>query len=109
MANQQIDHVSRAKAAWPVLVRRARSGAGPMSYGELCSAIGVHHRAAVYLLGVIQSYCADNDLPKLQALEVNKKTGVPGGGYVGLRGRGAHLREVAKVTGHHWSLRAPKL
>lgn len=79
-----------------------------MSYGELCQAIGIHHRASAYLLGVIQQFCADNDLPKLQALAVNKKTGVPGGGYAGARGRKEHLREVAKVNEYNWSARAPR-
>lgn len=108
MTKQSVDHVERAKAAWPILVRRARSGAGPISYGELCHEIGVHYRASAYLLGVIQRYCADNDHPKLQALVVNKKTGVLGGGYVGARGRKDHLREVTKVNEYNWSARAPR-
>ena len=57
MAKHIVDHAGRAKAAWPVLVHRARSGLGPISYGDLCEAIGVHHRAAAYFLGVI---CLDS-------------------------------------------------
>ncbi len=105
MAEQQIDHVGRAEAAWPILVRRARAKAGAMSHGELRSAIGVHHRAAAHLLGIIQAYCSDNGLPKLQALAVNKRTGVRGGGYAGHRGRKEHLREIARVMEHSWKLR----
>lgn len=108
MATRTVDHIKRAKAAWPILVKRASSGAGPMSYGELCAQIGVHHRAASYFLGVIQRYCLENSLPKLQALAVNKRTGVPGGGYIGKRGIQAHKREVALVNEHVWPRRAPR-
>jgi putative restriction endonuclease len=79
-----------------------------MTDGELSAAIGVHHRAAAFFLGVIQRYCLENRLPKLQALAVNKQTKVPGGGYLGERGRKSHQREVAAVTGYAWPARPPK-
>lgn len=108
MATKASVHVERAKAAWPILVHRARSANGPMTYGELSAAIGVHHRTARFFLGVIQRHCIENALPKLQALVVNKQTKVPGGGYLGERGRKSHQREVAAVTAYAWSVRPPK-
>lgn len=57
-----IGHISRAKSAWPLLVRRARENGPPYTYGELCAELGLHHRAASWFLGVIQNYCKRHHL-----------------------------------------------
>lgn len=103
-----IDHVKRARDAWPILVRLARSGGEPMTYGQLCARMGLHHRAAGYFLGVIQRYCARKKLPALQALAVNKRTGIPGAGYAGARAQKSHAKEVERVRAHTWALLAPR-
>jgi hypothetical protein len=106
----RIDHVSRAEKAWPLLVRRANENGPVYTYGELCAELGLHPRSAGWLLGVIQSYCKRNKLPPLQALVVNKKTKLPGTGYVGSpRSRAAHNRAVSMVFKAKWSLSPPKL
>jgi len=62
-----IDHVARAKQAWPILANLANNNSAPITYSELCRKLGLHHRSATWLLGVIQSYCHHNELPALQA------------------------------------------
>ena len=104
-----INHAARAAKAWPILVRLARSEAGLITYGQLTAQIGLHHRAAAWFLGVIQTYCKRNRLPPLQALAVNKRTRLPGKGYVGsARSRAAHSRAVGRVYAHKWSISAPR-
>ena len=73
-----IDHISRAKKAWPYLAKKANSGNGVFTYKELCDILGLHHRAAAYFLGVIQEHCKKHGMPPLQALVVNKRTRLPG-------------------------------
>ena len=99
-------HRRRARRAWPKLVAAAKRGQ-PLSYKELTESIGLHWRAASWLLGVIQRYCAKMGLPRLQALAVNKQTRVPGKGYAGERGRRAHQQEVQRVSAYRWPKRAP--
>lgn len=103
-----IDHVQRARRAWPLLVNHAERGKPPYTYGQLCSRLGLHWRAAQWFLGVIQEHCRSNRIPALQALAVNKRTRVPGKGYVGSpRSRAAHKRELRKVYRHPWPRQAP--
>ena len=99
-------HCRRARRAWPKLVAAARRGE-PLSYKDLSASIGLHWRAASWFLGIIQRYCAKMELPRLQALAVNQKTRIPGKGYAGNRGRRAHKREVDRVRGYHWPMKAP--
>jgi hypothetical protein len=106
-----IDHVSRAKKAWPLLVQRAKEKNGsPFTYGELCAELGLHPRSASWFLGVIQSYCKRHNLPPLQALVVNKKTRLPGRGYTGSPStRDDHDLELSKVRKYRWPSKAPDL
>lgn len=99
-------HHRRARRAWPKLVAAAKRGE-PLSYKDLSASIGLHWRAASWFLGVIQRYCAEMKLPRLQALAVNKQTHVPGKGYTGSRGRSAHAREVKRVRAQRWPKKAP--
>lgn len=103
-----IDHFARAKQAWPLLVQRAKSGGSPFTYGELCTLLGLHHRSASWFLGVIQDYCRRHDLPPLQAMAVNKKTGLPGYGYVGSpRTPDEHMHALTRVRNENWASKAP--
>ena len=102
-----INHKARARRAWPHLVGAAGRGQ-KLTYGELARKIGLHHRAAGWLLGVIQDYCAQNARPPLQALVVNKGTRIPGFGYVASpRGGAAYRRALRAVFAHQWPPRAP--
>jgi len=106
MKKYMIDHKQRARHAWPILVKLAKSGSAPITYGELSAQLALHHRAAGYFLGVIQAYCKKERLPKLQALVVNKATRVPGSGYEGSAIASEHKRDVTKV--HAYGMRWPR-
>jgi hypothetical protein len=108
MAINHALHQARARRAWPLLVRRALKQGAPFTYGELCHQLGLHHRAASWFLGVIQTHCRLAGLPALQALAVNKKTRIPGAGYAGSpRTSTQHANELQKVYKHKWSVGAP--
>jgi hypothetical protein len=51
MTRNPIDHHARARRAWPHLVDAARRSTR-ITYGELCAELGLHHRAAQWLLGL---------------------------------------------------------
>ncbi|KTT96136.1 hypothetical protein [Sphingomonas sanguinis] len=105
MMNEKL-HRRRARRAWPKLVAAAKHGE-TVSYSDLSASIGEHWRAASWFLGVIQRYCAEMGLPRLQALAVNKRTRVPGKGYAGKRGKRAHRREIDRVRAASWPAKAP--
>ncbi len=100
-------HTKRARAAWPHLVALASRGAEPVTYKEISAKVGAHWRAAAWFLGVIQKYCKGARLPRLQALAVNARTRVPGGGYEGARTPKAHRNELGKVYARTWPKKAP--
>lgn len=103
-----INHRKRASKVWPILARRALNKDKPLTYGELCNKIGLHPRSARYFLSVIQIYCKKRNLPPLQALVVNKKTGVPGEGYIGSgRSQKEHGEALKKVYSYNWPTKAP--
>ena len=103
-----INQVARARRAWPLLVRRAKSGKAPLTYKQLCTSLGLHWRAAGSFLDVIQRYCAGNHLPPLQAFAVRQDTRLPGTGYVGSpRSIAAHGRAVERVRKRKWPAVAP--
>ena len=64
---------------------------------DLTASIRLHWRAAGWFLDVIERYRADMELLGLQAVTVDKQTGVPVQGYPGNRGRRAHARGVKLV------------
>jgi hypothetical protein len=107
MAQIYIDQVARARRAWPYLVDIANRR-GRISYGDLCSKLKLHHRAAGWFLGVIQNYCRVNGLPPLQALAVNKATHIPGSGYAGSSRDGRAYRQALEaVYRTRWSKTCP--
>lgn len=104
-----IDHVARARKAWPLLAKRANAKGAPFTYGGLCSQLRLHHRAAGWFLGVIQAYCEEKELPPLQALVVNQKTRLPGSGYIGSRRTAAdHQRALDTIYEKKWDVEPPK-
>ncbi|WP_051911557.1 HNH endonuclease [Methylomicrobium agile] len=75
-----VNQLERAARAWPILTSRAEKRT-TITYGELGQALGVHHRAIRYVLGVIQDYCLEEKLPPLTILIVNA-SGKPGSGFI---------------------------
>ena len=103
----KIDHVVRARAAWEILYKLARKGRR-ISYGDLTEPLGLHHRSARWFLGVIQEECRRRDLPPMQAIVFNKRTGVPGAGYVATGKKGkAYRKAVRRVHEYRWPKKAP--
>ena len=95
----RINQTERARLAWDVLAETSRKHE-TITYGQLGAAIGVHHRAIRYVLGPIQDYCLEDELPPLTILVVNT-AGVPGTGFI------AHDRDdlgsgVEAVWSHDW-------
>ena len=75
-----VNHVERAYRAWKILTKRAKQRR-TITYGELAGLLGIHHRPIRYVLGVIQDYCIEMDLPPLTILVISTK-GVPGTGFI---------------------------
>lgn len=101
------NHIARAQAAWPILIRTARRRTR-ISYSELCGAIGLHPRAASYLLNVIHQYCLIYELPPLVALAVSKSSKIPGAGYtVTSRGGVSYEAALEEVYDFDWPDRVP--
>jgi len=99
---QKVDQFERAERAWTILVKLAEERRS-ITYGELAEIMGVHPRVCRYFLGLIQDHCSKRSLPPLQSLVVNKRTGLPGGGYTGSP-RDHHQIENAqnKVYDYQW-------
>jgi hypothetical protein len=106
----------RAGEAWPILVKLARQGGKPVTYGKLCSLMPSRPfpRVARHFLSRIQEYCKANRLPRLQGLVVSQgKAGdywVPGPGYNGSRTEAGHRRDIAAVYayGSNWPSSPPR-
>lgn len=101
-----IDHFSRAKKAWPLLVKRAKGNPplSPYTYKEISEKLELHHRAASWFLSEIQEFCRENKLPPLQALVVNKKTRLPGHGYYGSKiDHTSHKKALEEVSKVDWT------
>jgi len=75
-----INQHQRAATGWDVLTQVAKDN-GLIRYGELGRRIGIHHRPVRYVLGLIQDYCLQNQLPPLTILVVNQ-SGLPGEGFI---------------------------
>ena len=102
-----INHIARAQAAWPILVRTAKRRTR-ISYSELCGAIGLHPRAATHLLNVIYQYCLIYELPPIVALAVSKSSQLPGVGYT-ITSRGGLDYEdlLEEIYSFDWPDRVP--
>jgi hypothetical protein len=81
--------VERARLALPHLVHCAKHRR-TITYGELATRIGTHHRPVRYVLGYIRDHiCITRDVPLINSLVVNQDTGMPGESW--LPGGTAHL------------------
>ena len=102
-----LDHTARARAAWPFLVKQAKLQQY-ITYGGIANQIGLHHRAVRHFLGIIQEHCAANNLPPLQVLVANKRTGLPGCGYIASKRSGILLLKAKQKTcKYKWPKKAP--
>jgi putative restriction endonuclease len=68
-----VNHEQRAFMGWNILVEQAIKRE-QITYGEMAFKIKIHPRVVRYLLGQIQCYCLENDLPPLTILAINKIT-----------------------------------
>jgi putative restriction endonuclease len=78
---EKVNQEQRAFLAWPILTECASTGQ-TITYGQLGERLNVHHRAIRFILGVIQDYCLNNELPPLTILVLNQNTGLPGDGFI---------------------------
>lgn len=76
----EINQNQRVAYAWDSLIRISKNK-DLIRYNQLGNQIGIHHRAVRFVLGVIQNYCLENQLPPLTILVVNQ-SGLPGEGFV---------------------------
>ncbi len=103
-----IDHIERARTAWPHLVRRASGNLPPYTYKEISAEIGLHWRAARYFLSVIQRHCRANGLPPLQFLAVNATSRLPSPGCAGSpRTDGAQQATLRTIYAYQWPAEVP--
>jgi hypothetical protein len=103
-----IDHLGRARAAWPLLVGRTVNGRPPCAYREICDEVGVHWRSAPYFLGIIRRYCKARELPPLQVLVVNAATRLPRQGCSGTpRTLSAYQAALSAIYAYKWPSAAP--
>jgi putative restriction endonuclease len=81
MPKIKVDQIERASRAWYILVECAQNKQS-ITYGQLADKMGIHPRICRFFLGLIQDHCKPNNLPSLQSLVVNKRTRIPGDGYI---------------------------
>ena len=90
-----------ARTILPILVRQAMARQ-KITYGTLGEEIGVHHRALRYALDCIGNTVLElgkwwsEEIPPIQALVVNKETGLPGTGAHFLRERVVNPRKIVE-------------
>ena len=83
MKNRTDKTKKRVPAILPILVRQAMASQ-KITYGDLGEELGLHHRALRYPLGCIGDILLEmskqwpEDIPPIQGLVVNQKTGLPG-------------------------------
>lgn len=102
MKNNNVNHEKRAYIAWPILTGCAKNKE-IITYEEIAKQLNIHHRAVRYILGLIQDYCLEEKLPPLTILVVNKKTRIPGDGFVAWDVDNVN-DGVKKVFDYNWSV-----
>jgi putative restriction endonuclease len=80
MDNFKVNQEERAFHAWEILTRYSRNQS-TITYKELGTQMGVHHRTCRFFLDHIQNYCLKEKLPPLTILVVNQK-GEVGNGFI---------------------------
>jgi putative restriction endonuclease len=72
-----------ASLAWQPLVQSAARG-DLLNYQDLTGPLGLRGARPVrFALGPIQSLCEEKEYPRLTSIVINKRTGLPGSGYLG--------------------------
>jgi hypothetical protein len=90
-----------ARRTLPVLVRQAKAGQ-PLSYSQLASELGVHHRTLAWPLGAIGNALLNlgaswqRKVPPIQAVVVNQATGLPGEGIAWFAPDAAAYKDATK-------------
>jgi hypothetical protein len=84
-----VTYEQSALQIWSVLVLAARNQQ-ILSYGLMHSITGVHASLQAPILGRIEHYCEVKGFPKLTAILVNQKDGVPGYLFPGFKGTSVH-------------------
>lgn len=106
----------QAQQIWLVLVanvmcsKRDAKRPWTITYGDLAKLMGRDPRAGRNLrlgLGVVGAYCKLNDLPTLNSIVVNEKTGAPGDHVVVREGRTAAKEQIAAMKEDWFSHRVP--
>ena len=73
----------RARAVLPILVRQAMA-CQTIPYGDLGEELGLHHRTLSHPLGCIREVLSEmstqwaEEIPQIQGIVVNRRTGLPG-------------------------------
>lgn len=83
-----------AHLAWPILIQAAKAR-HLINYGDLAHALGYRgSRAMRFALAPIQDLCLEKGWPPLTSIVVNKRTGLPGEGFIAWPGdlEDAHSR-----------------
>jgi hypothetical protein len=82
-----------ARKVFPVLVGQAKANGQPITYSDLAEEVSSHHRPMNDVLGkighaidLLNKEKGGKEIPPIQGLAVNKKTGLPGGGFDGWYG-----------------------
>jgi hypothetical protein len=80
----------RAQRVWITLACHIENGGGTLTYGDLAARMNMDRRAGIGLyreLGIVGTYCIQNDLPAIGCVVVAQETGVPGPGVISRPGR----------------------
>ncbi|HVQ68149.1 MAG TPA: hypothetical protein VMT08_11675 [Bradyrhizobium sp.] len=83
----------RAQRVWITLACRIERQLGILTYGDLAAAMDLDRRAGIGLhreLGIVGTYCIQNDLPAIGCIVVSQETGTPGPGVISRPGRTWH-------------------
>jgi hypothetical protein len=93
----------RGVQVWSVLAFAARNRQ-ILTYDILSRLIGVPRHGLANILDQVQKYCMHKKLPPLTILVVNKKTGLPGSGFIAATDI---PKNQVKVFEHDWLNEAP--
>ena len=117
-------HHVRAQQVWMILVAhimRDRGGQGDsvaprciesalITYEELAGRMGWTVPIAVrWPLGIVGTYCCENDLPSLSSMVVKKRTGKPGKGVILREGRTCRDEQRGVVQTDWFMYRVPTI
>jgi putative restriction endonuclease len=102
--SKSISWESIAARTWPILTSAAAKKE-TLSYKELGSQIGLHHRSVKFALDVIYRYCLQTDLPALTGIVLRQDSGAPGKGFTAWDNEDLDTG-LARVFAENWSVRS---